>query len=213
MVVACRLWVADIAPALQPDWSARESARLSRSEAARLARLERPRRRAQFLAGHVLLRRLVARQAGLPEEEVLIDSAASGRPEIGVPRGWQASLAHSGAWAAALVAAGPAAVGVDLEQMAGGRDIGAIVQAVGAPLTASREEAYLAWAGHEAALKAGVQAAAAWLAQWNDYAFAVCAGAPPEVAVVDLASAAPERAVALAWSASADGRTEDGLGR
>jgi len=205
------LWLADVGPATQAQWVARHENRLSASEAIRLQRIVRPWRRAQFLAGHALLRRLLATCAEVAEERVVIESRGDGRPEVGSPTGWCVSIAHSRRFVAALAAAGPQAVGVDVEWMNPDRDIDAIVQALGEPPPGSREIAYQWWARHEAEVKVGAGASPVWVTNWNDFAVAVCAGEQPGVvATVDLASQEPARALALFWVACTDGWVEGG---
>jgi 4'-phosphopantetheinyl transferase len=72
-------------------------------------------RQAQWLAGRVLVQRMlaaVAPTAALP----LLQNDATGRPFLtGPDLGPAVSLSHSGAWVAALLAPAGAAVGVDVE--------------------------------------------------------------------------------------------------
>lgn len=87
------------------------------SEQARLARIERPERRLQFIFGHWLARALLARACSRPVAAVSIEVGADGGP---LPEGCgpvALSLAHSGPWVVALVAdtAHGAAIGIDLE--------------------------------------------------------------------------------------------------
>jgi hypothetical protein len=194
------LWLADIGPATRSEWIERHAPWLSESEQARLQRIGRPERRAQLLAGHILLRRLVAAQAGVAADEVKLCSHADGRVELISHRGWQPSLAHSKQWVAALADRGTAAAGVDIEFMQAERQIQAIVQLACAVESESREDAYLVWAQREAELKAGPDTAGVWVTTWTGYALAVCAGASPLVSQVDLAGAAPARALDLVWS-------------
>jgi len=194
------LWLADIAPATRLDWVERHVPWLSESEQARLQRIGRPERRAQLLAGHILLRRLVAARAGIAAEEVELCSQPNGRVELVSPFGWQPSLAHSKQWVAALADPGTTGTGVDIELMQAERQIQAIVQLACAVETASREQAYLVWAQREAELKAGSGAVDAWVTTWTGHALAVCASDSPLVMQVDLADDAPARALELAWS-------------
>jgi 4'-phosphopantetheinyl transferase EntD len=175
---------------------------LSASERQRWDAIRRPERRAQFFAGHLLLRRLVGDVAGAPAATVSLQMEADGRPRLASPPGWNVSLAHSGRWVAALVDAGVHAVGVDIE-LRKQRDIGAIVQAAYGVYAASPDEAYAMWAQHEAEFKAGPEAAratATWVASFDDHALAVCARATPRVAIVRLDDEGPSRPVDIAWS-------------
>jgi hypothetical protein len=194
------LWLADIEPATRPEWIERHAPWLSESEQTRLQRIGRPERRAQLLAGHILLRRLVAERAGIAACDVKLASRSDGRVELLSPFGWQPSLAHSKQWVAALADPGVAGAGVDIELMQAERQIKAIVHMACAVETASREDAYLVWAQHEAELKAGSGAIGAWVATWSGHALAVCASASPLVVQVDLASDAVASALDLVWS-------------
>lgn len=196
-----RLWLADVAPARDTGWIARHLEWLSSAERSRLDRIGRAERRAQLLAGHVLLRRLVADAAGGLAAAVAIDTDADGRPRVTTPTGWSASLAHSGQWVAALLETGPAAPGVDIERPKPQRDIRAIVRVACGLDTGSADEAYLVWAQHEAQLKAERPDAPVWTATWQGHAVAACAGAQPAVALADLAGSAAARALELAWTA------------
>jgi len=195
------LWLADIEPATRPEWIERHAPWLSESEQARLQRIGRPERRAQLLAGHVLLRRLVAARAGMAACDVELGSQSDGRVELLSPSGWQPSLAHSKQWVAALADTGVRGAGVDIELMQAERQIQAIVHMACAVETESREHAYLVWAQHEAELKAGAGAIGAWVTTWSGHALAICASASPLVMQVDLASDAAARALDLVWSA------------
>jgi len=193
------LWLADIGPAAQPDWFEQHRAWLSASEQARLQRIVRAERRDQLMAGHILLRRLVAARTGVAPREVDVCSQPDGRVELIAPPGWQPSLAHSKQWVAALLERGQTGTGVDIERMQPDRQIQTIVKLVCSIEAESVEQAYLAWAQREAELKAGPDAAGTWVATWAGNALAVCASAPPAVAQVDLAAAARARALDLAW--------------
>jgi phosphopantetheinyl transferase len=194
------LWLADIGPATEHDWVARHAPWLSESEQARLQRIARPERRAQLLAGHILLRRLVAACAGIAADAVKLCSQPDGRVELISPFGWQPSLAHSKQWVAALADPGTAGAGVDIELMQGERQIQAIVQLACAVEAESREDAYLLWAQREAELKARSGAVGTWVTTWTSHALAVCASASPLAMQVDLAGGAPARALELIWS-------------
>jgi phosphopantetheinyl transferase len=195
------LWLADIAPACDQAWAMHHMTWLSSTEAARLARMHRPARRAQLLAGHVLLRRLLAALTGTPAQAVSIAADAEGRPAVSAPQGWRSSLAHSGRWVAALVDAADAAVGVDIEFRKPQRDIRAIVRAACGIEAGSADEAYALWAQREAEYKAGHSGGEVWVASWDDHVLAVCGRAVPDVAAVTLDDAEPVRTLPLAWTA------------
>ncbi len=193
------VWLADLAPAHDAAWTARHDAWLTPDERARAGRIQRPERRAQLVAGHVLLRRLAAAVSGVPADAVRVGAEAEGRPIVAWPSGWRASLAHSGRWIAALLDAGDVDAGVDIERHAPRRDIRALVQAACGVSAASDDEAYLTWAQREAEIKAGAAAPSTWVATWTGHALAVCARAAPVVFQTDLGSDRPPVAVSIDW--------------
>lgn len=197
---AAWLWIANIAPARDPGWALRHAAWLAPSEVARLDRMRRPDRRAQLLAGHVLLRRAISAASGVPAAAVAVVSDSEGRPAVEAPAGWSTSLAHSGNWVVALLDSGAGPAGVDIEFRKPQRDIRAIVQAACGLDIESREQAYLVWAQREAEFKAGRDATDVWVATWDDHALAVCTRAAPAAAVVDLADDGPARELPLVWT-------------
>ena len=215
-VAVVELWLADSGVATQPAWIETHSAWLTSEERERLARFTRPQRRAQFLAGHILLRRVVAACWCIDPRDVRVATRADGSPEVLVPAGVQCSLAHTGRWVAALVQPAEAddcRPGVDIESMRSDRPIEAIVKLACGIDAVSREQAYRAWAQHEAQIKAAA-GAPPFVTTWEGHALAVCAGGRPRSAVVDLA--APDHRTpldliwtdGLAWPAAsrADGR-------
>lgn len=189
--------------------AARWTPLLTASERRRLERIERPQRRAQFLAAHALAR-LAAAAAGADMAAVRIDVADDGRPTVVAPAGFVVSLAHSGASVVALLAQGTASsIGVDIEAMRADRDIVAIVEAACAVVAETRDRAYRIWATHEARLKAGSPettiertihpaARTAWHAAIDGHALAVAGlAAPPAIWRFDVADPArPPRCVA-----------------
>ncbi|WP_131280180.1 hypothetical protein [Hylemonella gracilis] len=109
---------------------------LSPSEHERLNAISAPRRRAQFIAGRLLLRRLL--QPLLPAGTFSISASDHGPPRLEAQGMGDAplhlALSHSGDWVCA--AAAPVAVGLDLETTAGrsgARDWHALVQVAGSP--------------------------------------------------------------------------------
>lgn len=182
-----QLWLAEVSDATAgaEDGARRHAelaAQLSPSERARLQRFGRPARRAQFLAAHRLLRVAIAAYCGRPVDAVVIDQSPEGQPRVVHPAAVSVSLAHSGAWVAALVQEGTAPVGVDIERIRAERDMIAIAAAIGLP-AASTQAAYRNWVVYEAALKAAQPAAEhAWSALWRDLAIGVAGlTQPPEV--------------------------------
>lgn len=190
------LWLADIAGA-DAAWLQMVAAGFSASERARLARIARPARRAQFVCAHLLLRHLIAARAGLPLQGVVVESTADG-VAIAAPSGRRASLAHSGNWVAAL--AGDAPLGVDVESMNSARAIEAIVEAVCGRRAASRTEAYLLWVQHEAELKCAVHGTPTHVAAWEGLALAACADTAPRVARFDFAGPEEPQPLAVEWT-------------
>lgn len=78
------------------------------------ARADGP-RQAQWLAGRVLVQRMLA-AVSLISVPLLLQNDATGRPFLAEPGlGPVVSLSHSGEWVAALLAPADAAVGVDVE--------------------------------------------------------------------------------------------------
>jgi 4'-phosphopantetheinyl transferase len=197
-----RLWLADVGPASQPDWAAAHARWLSASEHTRWQRFVRPLRRAQFLAGHVLLRHLMGAWAAADAASVAIESRADGSAVIALPTGFRCSLAHSNRWVAALVDREPHGVGVDIEWMRPDRAIEAIVEAGCGRRATSREHAYRLWALHEAQLKARA-AAGSWVATLPGHALAVCARGVPDATLFDLESARLDGALLLDWDPAA----------
>ncbi len=117
------LWLARATPALAAPFAQAAVARFSASELARLATITRPTRRAEFIAGHLLLRaalrawqRADTSSAAGAEREPSIEVAPEGRPYCASAEhlGCGLSLAHSGGWVAALVC-NDALPGVDIE--------------------------------------------------------------------------------------------------
>ncbi|MFN3565686.1 MAG: 4'-phosphopantetheinyl transferase family protein [Burkholderiaceae bacterium] len=195
------LWLADLAPADDPRWQRDALALLSASEYARLARLARRRRRAQFLCAHVLLRHLLSTRADVSAAHVTVVSSVAG-VTVAAPAGWSASIAHSGDWVAAAVDERGAPLGVDLENMHARRDIEAIVAAACGVSVSSPIEAYRWWTQREAEFKAGAPAARTWTATWGALALALCGQTPPQAQRFDWARARPTR-LKLVWTAAA----------
>jgi 4'-phosphopantetheinyl transferase len=93
---------------LQPDW-------LSPSELARLATLRHPARRAQYLAGHWLVRVVLARAfGGAPAAWSLFERRSRPPAVVGHGDALRVSISHTDDWIAVAVA--DVAIGIDLEQ-------------------------------------------------------------------------------------------------
>ncbi len=97
---------------LTDAWQAEQMARLTSTERARLARISRPQRRAQFVVAHCNLRCALA-SAGLDDAVIEVD--AEGRTQLHAGEPVYASIAHSEDYVAVIVAGDP--VGVDLESI------------------------------------------------------------------------------------------------
>ena len=196
------LWLADTAAAADAGWFEAARALLTASETARLRRIARPQRRAQFACGHLLLRHLIGTRAALPPAAVVIESTPAG-VAVAAPSGWRASLAHSGNWVAALAAAVDAALGVDIEAMREARDIEAIAAAACGRRATSRTEAYLLWVQHEAEFKSAPARVPCYVGTWRGLALAACADTAPEVALLDLAHPQSPQPIRIDWTVRA----------
>jgi len=85
---------------------------LSPSEAARAARMRSAPRHAQYLAGHWLLRELLAQASGCAAQSVELVERENRPPGI-VASTWCAALSHGGDFVAAAISS--QAIGIDLE--------------------------------------------------------------------------------------------------
>lgn len=86
---------------------------LSASELARAERLRVPARLQQYLAGHWLLRQLLAQHCGGAAQHWTLQEREHQPPES-PESGLQLALSHSGDWIAAAIA--PVPIGIDIEQ-------------------------------------------------------------------------------------------------
>ncbi len=109
---------------LNDAWQAEQCARLTLTERARLARISRPQRRAQFLVAHGMLRTALD-AAGLKNPTIEVD--ADGRLQLQASVLVYASIAHSANTVAVIVSGDP--IGVDLESIRPGRDVHAAAAA------------------------------------------------------------------------------------
>lgn len=121
------LWLDRIAP-LAAEAEGGLTAWLSAPERARLARLTSPRRRASFLAGRVLLRRLLATVCGGDAACDWPLDAPEDLPPVVLGGGPCLALSHSGDWVAAALSNRPA--GLDIEAAGRRRDVPGLSAAV-----------------------------------------------------------------------------------
>jgi len=218
MIAIARLWLASCAPALDPLWAEQQQSLFSGSEQARLVRINRWQRRAQFIAGHVLARQLLQFALG---RAVTVEVAADGRPLLIAAEPWTLSLSHSGSWVAALLAEGAAGVDIELERPL--RDAAALRAWVDGsngvpPHTPATDHATLCeWTLAEARLKAGV-ATPVFYARWDascrdtstrEILWLAVAGVAdlPTLCIADLA-ARSYNDCSLAWNRLPTGRDE-----
>lgn len=194
-----RLYLSCFDSPLTDTWQTAQIARLTLTERVRLARIERPLRREQFVAGHCLLRRLLA-DAGHQEATIEVDADGRVRLSANVPL--FASIAH-GANAVAVVVAG-VPVGVDLEPMKPLRDPRAAAAMLGLPAEGFEDASPIlrAWVVAEARLKAGPEAfAQVWRTAWERCQLAVAGAAnQPLTGVLDGITGI-YNAVELEWEA------------
>ncbi len=139
---------------------------LGPTEAVRYRRFVRPQRRRQFLAGRVLLRRMLSQLLAIapaqirlieqPGQAPCLDWAAGSRPGF--------SLSHSGHWVACAVSA-ETGIGLDIEVIDLARDIDALAEQAFAaadaarlrrlPMAARAPAFYRMWTEQEALCKLG----------------------------------------------------------
>ena len=167
-----------------PDrWQAEQIDRLTPTECGRLARIDRPLRREQFVVGHSTLRWVLA---AAEFDHAVIEIAADGRVLLHASVPLYASIAHSANAVAVVVAGVP--IGVDLESMQPMRDTRAAAAMLGLADGAHDTASILyAWVVAEARLKAGPQARAqVWRSVWDRCQLAVAGTAnPPPAGIFD----------------------------
>ena len=179
------LYLRRFATPLNDTWQAEQIARLTCSERARLARISRPQRRAQFVVAHCMLREALV-SGGLHDATIEVD--AEGRlHSLHASATVYASIAHSEDWVAVIAAGDP--VGVDLESIPHRRELKAAASMLGlSPTDAAAPDAVLrAWVTAEARLKAGQNASPqVWLSAWQGCQLAVAGvSSPPPTRVFD----------------------------
>jgi len=182
-----------------PDrWQAEQIDRLTPTECGRLARIDRPLRREQFVVGHSTLRWVLV-AAGF--DDAVIEIAADGRVLLNASVPVYASIAHSANAVAVVVAGAP--VGVDLESMRPVRDTRAAAAMLGlAEGTHDTASVLRAWVVAEARLKAGPQARAqVWQSAWDRCQLAVAGTANPPLAGIFDGMTGTYNAAELQWEA------------
>lgn len=133
---------------------------LSASEQGRLARITSAKRRAEFLAARLLMRRLLAATLGGEPRDWSLSTSDDGPPRTAADAGVNLALSHSGHWVA--VAASRVPVGLDLETPGRPRDLSALAEAVCTPSEQMRLAA-LAGPAREAAFREVWTLKEAWL--------------------------------------------------
>ncbi len=185
---------------LLPAWQAAQIAQLTATEQVRLARIERPLRREQFVVGHGMLRQVLA-DAGQQAATIEVDARGRVRLSANVPL--FASIAHSANAVAVIVAGLP--VGVDLESMQSLRDPRAAAAMLGLPPDGVQDSGAVlrAWVAAEARMKAGPDAhSQVWRTRWARCQLAVAGAAnQPLTGVLDGITGI-YNAVELEWEAA-----------
>jgi len=168
---------------LSDAWQAEQMAQLTAGERARLARMCRPQRRAQFVVAHCMLREGLA-LGGVNDARIDVD--AEGRLQVQASARIYASIAHSEGSVAVIVASDP--VGIDLESMSRVRDLEGAAAMLDLTAEQATPDAVLrAWVTAEARLKAGQSAIPqVWLSRWQGCQLAVAGiSNPPLTGVSD----------------------------
>lgn len=183
------LWLDRIGP-LAAEAEAGLLTWLSPAEQARLQRITSARRRASFLAGRVLLRRLLACVlGGDPARDWPLEAPEDLPPSV-QGHGPCLALSHSGDWVAAAISASPA--GLDIEAAGRRRDVMALAAAVGTPEEQRRLAARPA-AAQDAAFRELWTVKEAWIKRLTE-------GASPDRLARVATAPAHAGEVASAWS-------------
>ena len=174
---------------LADKWQAAQIDRLTPTERTRLAHIDRPLRREQFVLGHSTLRWVLA-AAGF--DDAVIEIAADGQVVLHASVPVYASIAHSAN-----------SVGVDLESMRPVRDTRAAAAMLGlAEGTHDTASVLRAWVVAEARLKAGPQAhAQVWRSTWDRCQLAVAGTANPPISGVFDAMTGTYNTAEFQWEA------------
>jgi len=158
------LWLDRIGP-LAAEAEAGVLQLLSPTEQGRLARISSAKRRAEFLAGRLLLRRLLAATLGGEARDWSLTAAEDGPPLVPADAGVCLALSHSGGWVAGAVSTSPA--GLDLETPGRARDVLALAANVCTPGEQARLCA-LQGAARDAAFREMWTLKEAWLKRRGD---------------------------------------------
>ncbi|MGZ8994790.1 MAG: hypothetical protein ACXW16_12310, partial [Burkholderiaceae bacterium] len=147
-----RLCLARFDSPLNDAWQTARIAQLTPTERTRLARIDRPLRREQFVVGHWMLRRVLT---DAEHRDAAIEVDAEGQVRLAAKVPLFASIAHSANTVAVVVAGFP--VGVDLESMQPLRDARAAAEMLGLAAADAEESGSVlrAWVAAEARMKAG----------------------------------------------------------
>lgn len=191
-----RLGLARFEFPLDAAWQRRAIASFSISEQIRLARIERPLRRAQFIVGHRVLRWLLA-AAGLRDATVDVD--VTGALQLTSAAPVHASIAHSHRTVAIVIAGAP--IGVDAEELRTLRDPREAAASMGVTSVLADSRSVLrAWVLSEARLKAGPHAhSGAWSASWEGCQLAVMGAVIPPLTSVFETMTGTYNAAELRW--------------
>lgn len=161
---------------------------LAPAEAARYQRFVRPERRRQFVIGRVLARQALAELLGVTPRMLCIEDRPGQAPVLSDPHSTSSfSISHSGPWVACAVSA-DGAVGLDIEQLDGRRNIGALAaQAFDAercawlaarPAASRVRDFYNLWSAQEARIKLGVEAATTFELFHPELSVVLCSARP-----------------------------------
>jgi 4'-phosphopantetheinyl transferase len=142
---------------------------LGAGEMARYQRFLRRERRRQFVIGRVLARQALGELLGVAPRALLIDDRPGQAPLLAGPHSTTSfSISHSGPWIACAVSA-DSALGIDIEQFDGARDIDALAAhafdaercawLAARPAHSRLRDFYNLWSAHEARIKLGAQPA------------------------------------------------------
>jgi 4'-phosphopantetheinyl transferase len=172
---------------------------LSPEESARARRLVRTADRRRWTAAHGLLRVVLSGYLGVRPADVLLETAAGGKPRASDPDGPRFNLTHSGARALAAVSA-DREVGIDIEEIREVGDLDALAAAcfspaeraalAAVPARQRRRAFFAAWTRKEAFLKLLGEGLSRPL---DAFDVTMAPGEPPRLLRVEAQPAAPAR--------------------